>query len=677
MKICGRTTQTSIPDTFKAISQLLIKASQVEPLLKQMGQALKASRLYSEVFIWVTEKGDQGETAWGTDTPPLCARALFMDQPQPFCTRTVIQDKTPLILERDGKGCTNCPILSNCTGWAALAIPLLFRDEFYGILLVTLSNEVIAVNTEVAFLAEMGENIGACLNRMGQEALYRTTATALLKRRLELNYFHSLAKLTEEPDTDLESILQRGVDLIPTSMAHPDLAAAALTLADTRQQFATANFTRGTPMVENPVIVEGKTVGMLTVCYPSNSHRKTEPTFLNEEKKLMGSISLRMGKIIERKRGRIALERSEQRFRDLTNNAVTGIAILQGDEVVFQNPEYKKIFGLLSHSPNLFMDRGIHPDDREKARKFYTKIICHDFTTLSVDFRIIAPQADNSTPKITSVFCRATITEFKERPAVLLNVMDMTKPRELENLLRIQDKMTSLGRVAAGIAHEIRNPLSGINIYLKSLEKYALERNNETEGKIISKIQSASNRIESVIKRVMDFSKPGELKPVPVNINLPVHNAIDLAAVTLRKSGIRIETNLGRLLPQCRLDSPMIEQVMLNLITNAAEAMKTLAPGTKTIAVTTQCLDPRHVIILVEDSGSGISNIHGDRIFDPFYTTKNSSGIGLSICRRIVNDHRGTLKLHPSRLGGAGFMIQLPIPDTTEPQGKVHGHNKA
>ncbi len=661
MKIRSRTTQTSIPETFKTISRLLIKATQVEPLLKRMGQNLKASRLYSEVFIWVAEKGDQEETAWGTGTPPLCARALFMDQPQPFCIKTVIQDKEPLMLERDGEGCANCPIISDCTGWAALVVPLLFREEFYGILLVTLSSEIIAVKTEVSFLVEIGENLGACLNRMGQETLYRKTATALLKRSLELNYFHSLAKLTEQPDTDLETILQRGIDLIPASMTYPDLAAAALTITDTRQQFTTANFTRGTPMVENPIVVDGKTVGMLTVCYPSHSHRKNEPTFLNEEKELIGSISLRMGKIIERKRGRIALERSEQRFRDLTKNAVTGIAILQGDEVVFQNPEYKKIFGPLSHSPNLFMDTGVHPDDRDKARKFHTAIMRHDFTTLSVDFRISAPQADNGNPRITSVFCRAAMTEFKERSAVLLNVMDMTKPRELENLLRIQDKMTSLGRVAAGIAHEIRNPLSGINIYLKSLEKYALERNAETEGKIISKIQSASNRIEAVIKRVMDFSKPGELKPVSININLPVHNAIDLAAVTLRKSGIKIETNLGTSLPQCGLDNPMIEQVMLNLITNAAEAMKTLAPGTKTIAITTQCLDPRHVIILVEDSGPGVSSIHGDRIFDPFYTTKNSSGIGLSICRRIVNDHRGTLKLHPSRLGGAGFIVRLPV----------------
>ena len=661
MNISRGKSQTSISDTFKAVSRLLIKESRLEPLIKNVAERLKNARHYDEVFIWATKKADSRETAWGTATAPPCAQELFMTRPQPSCIREVTCHGTPLTLVRDDPACVDCPVCPICPGWASLVTPLVFKAEFYGILFVTLPNEVIAVNTEVAFLVEVGENIAACLNRMNQEALYRTTATALLKRSLELEYFHSFARITEQPDTNLETILQRGVDLIPASMDRPDLAAAALVLNDTRQRFATPNFTQGIPMVENPIFVDGKTVGMLTVCYPSPPGQGPELTFLKEEEKLMGSISLRMGKIIERKRGRISLERSEQRFRDLTNNAVTGIAILQNDQIVFQNPEYTKIFGLLSHSPTLFLDPRVHPDDKEKARLFHATITRHDFTTLCVDFRIASPLSQDGTPKITSVFCRAAMTEFREKPAVLLNVMDMTKPRELENLLRIQDKMTSLGRIAAGIAHEIRNPLSGINIYLKSLEKYALERNAETEGNIISKIQSASNRIESVIKRVMDFSKPGELKPILVDVNKPVQNAIDLAAVTLRKSGIKIETDLGTALPLCRLDSPMIEQVMLNLITNAAEAMKTLAPGTKTIAITTQCQNPKQVTIQVEDSGPGIFEIHREHIFDPFYTTKNSSGIGLSICRRIINDHKGTLNLHKSRLGGAGFMIQIPI----------------
>ena len=241
--------------------------------------------------------------------------------------------------------------------------------------------------------------------------------------------------------------------------------------------------------------------------------------------------------------------------------------------------------------------------------------------------------------------------------------MDMTKPKELEHLLRIQDKMTSLGRIAAGIAHEIRNPLSGINIYLKALEKICKDREEfETEEKILSKIQSASNRIEAVIKRVLDFSKPANLKLTDLDINIPVQNALDFASVTLRKSGVIIETDLTENLPMCTLDNNMIEQVLLNLLINAAEAMKTKEEGHKTIFISTSYIQDEYLCINVEDSGIGIPESLRDKIFDPFYTTKNSSGIGLSICDRIIKDHYGIFEVHQSDyLGGAKFNIYLPV----------------
>ena len=534
MKVRNRENQDSISDTFKSISRLLIKASQITPLLKNICEGLKTSRKYKDVSLCIMEKNGEKKLISEAGKKPVPYGNPFLATPPPLCIQKIIKEKTPLLMIRDTDECIFCPMHDCRSGWASVLTPLIFKGEFHGILFITIQSEVIAVKTEVDFLLELGENIAACLNRISQET---------------------------------------------------------------------------------------------------------------------------------------ALEKSEQLFRDITNNAVTGIAILQADKIVFQNPEYKKIFGPLSKSATLFLDSSIHPDDAEKTQLFQTTITQQNFTSLCVDFRICSSldssSASNNSSKvgqrITSVFCRAALTEFKGKPAVLLNVMDMTKPRELENLLRIQDKMTSLGRIAAGIAHEIRNPLSGINIYLKSLEKYSLERNTETESKIISKIQSASNRIESVIKRVMDFSKPGELKPILVDINLPVQNAIDLAAVTLRKSGVQIETSLASCLPQCYLDSPMIEQVMLNLITNAAEAMKTMPPGSKTIAIKTQCHGQKKILVQVEDSGPGISEIHRDKIFDPFYTTKNSSGIGLSICRRIINDHRGNLGVYDSLLGGAGFVIEIPV----------------
>ena len=233
--------------------------------------------------------------------------------------------------------------------------------------------------------------------------------------------------------------------------------------------------------------------------------------------------------------------------------------------------------------------------------------------------------------------------------------------KDSEQLLRIQDKMTSLGRVAAGIAHEIRNPLSGINIYLRTLNTLCEGSDHAEEAAgILSQLRRASNKIEAVIKRVMDFSRPGEPAFVVTEINLPVREAVDLSSLTLKKKGIQIEAELGPNLPPCRSDPQMIEQVILNLITNASEAMAAINTEKK-IRITTQ-LKGEFIAITVSDSGPGVSEKNMGNIFDPFYTTKsNSSGIGLSICHRIITDHGGSLEVGTSEWGGAAFMVSIPV----------------
>lgn len=264
------------------------------------------------------------------------------------------------------------------------------------------------------------------------------------------------------------------------------------------------------------------------------------------------------------------------------------------------------------------------------------------------------------------VHCRANLIEYQGRDAILVNIVDITKSKELEHLLAVQDKMASLGRVAAGIAHEIRNPLSGINIYLYNLGKIYDKGGKTDEIKeIVGEIKAASSRIESVIKRVMDFSKPGEPKFIMVNINQPIEEAINLSSVALRKGGIEIEKALEENLPQCYADPTLITQVLLNLITNAADAIKSV-DGTKKIEITSSG-EKGYIFVRVSDSGPGVpQNLRG-KIFDPFYTTKDGgTGIGLSLSNRIIADHGGSLDVGESRLGGAEFVIGIPIREKEE-----------
>jgi signal transduction histidine kinase len=178
--------------------------------------------------------------------------------------------------------------------------------------------------------------------------------------------------------------------------------------------------------------------------------------------------------------------------------------------------------------------------------------------------------------------------------------------------------------------------------------------------KIFTQVKSASNKIESVIRRVMDFSKPSEPNFVSTNINGPIEEAISLSSVTLRKRGIRLEKALAEDAPRCDADPQLIEQVILNLITNAAEAMKNVK-GEKKISVSS-AMENDCMTVRVCDSGPGIPYYAKEKVFDPFYTTKNgSTGIGLSLSHRIIKDHGGSLNVYSSEWGGAEFKIEIPL----------------
>jgi signal transduction histidine kinase len=225
--------------------------------------------------------------------------------------------------------------------------------------------------------------------------------------------------------------------------------------------------------------------------------------------------------------------------------------------------------------------------------------------------------------------------------------------------------MASLGRIASGMAHEIRNPLTGITSYLYTLEqlcesKTLLPKDIALMREIVSQLKLASHKVDSVIKRVLDFSRPTAPRMALVDINQCLRNVINLTAVIMRKAGIQVYTSLSENLPKCHGDMALMEQVFLNLTQNAARALKSAAP-TKKIAISSYTVD-NQIHAAVSDSGPGVPDELKEKIFDPFFTTNpDGSGIGLSIAQRIVTDHNGSLTVTSGKLGGAHFTVALPI----------------
>jgi PAS domain S-box-containing protein len=498
--------------------------------------------------------------------------------------------------------------------------------------------------------------------RKQAESHLRKHMAELKERVKELNCLFEISRLVEKRANSIEQILQGTAELIPPAWQYPEITTSRIMFDG--QEFKTNNFKKTIWKQSNDIIVHGKTRGVLEVFYQEERPLSDEGPFLKEERSLINAITERLGRIIERRQAQAALRESEQRFRNLIENSLTGISIVQDDRIVYQNQEQERLFGPIPRSTILEFVEDIHPDDVEKVRHLYENITSGKAEAFETDFRFYSKPDKTERRNLIWVNCRASLIEYHGSNAILVNVMDVTRIRELENLVRIQDKMASLGRVAAGIAHEIRNPLSGINIYLNTLEKiYNRDGNLDKVNVILEHLQSASNKIESVIKRVMDFAKPSEPKFVLTDINKPIEEAINLSAVTLRKSGIKIEKRLAENLPLCHADLNLIEEVVLNLITNGSEAMKHMEENKKIVIESSY--ENNRILLTVSDSGPGVPLNVRDKIFDPFYTTKpEGSGIGLSLSQRIISDHGGSMEITDSKWGGAEFVIEIPIKDS-------------
>jgi PAS domain S-box-containing protein len=402
---------------------------------------------------------------------------------------------------------------------------------------------------------------------------------------------------------------------------------------------------------------EGVVYGLLCVSMPRPFTENDEELELLQE--IAGDIAYGLSRFALEK----SLEKNRRRFRDLVENAPTGILIAQDGIIVYRNPEQARISGP-HHDVNSKLEfDNVDPDDVEKVQEFYERIASGARPTIDTDFRFYVSGRTHDRADMKWVYCRANAIEYKGKKAVLINMIDMTRSKELEQLVLVKDKMASLGHIAAGIAHEIRNPLSGINIYLNTLENYLDGAEHpEMTSKILSQIQSASRKIESIIKRVVDFSKPSEPRLDLTDVRKPIEEAVELSSVTMRKQGVKIQMTLSDDLPQCYIDPTLIEEVLLNLMTNAAEAMRN-QEGDKFIEVAST-MEDGFVLITVSDSGPGIPAQLRTKVFEPFYTTKKTgSGIGLSLCHRIISDHGGSMSVKTSRWSGAEFAITLPVED--------------
>ncbi|MFN3466653.1 MAG: two-component system sensor histidine kinase NtrB [Candidatus Brocadiales bacterium] len=252
-------------------------------------------------------------------------------------------------------------------------------------------------------------------------------------------------------------------------------------------------------------------------------------------------------------------------------------------------------------------------------------------------------------------------SEGKHLGMVLVN-RDITERREMERKLMHQEKMTIIGKLAAGIAHEMNNPLGVISMFTQmALKKVS---SDSPIQEYLYTIKRNTDVCKKVIQSLLSYARMVPVHPRNINLNDCVTDVLFMCRPLLEKHGIRLETDLSKGLPDVKGDPDLLRQVFMNIVVNAIQALE----GGGRLRVSSDTLredgDTEAVRLVFEDNGSGITPEHMARLFEPFFTTKPEgagTGLGLSTCKNIVEGHGGFIRVESEVDKGSRFTVVLPV----------------
>ena len=377
--------------------------------------------------------------------------------------------------------------------------------------------------------------------------------------------------------------------------------------------------------------------------------------------------------ITERKQLEEQLKESEKKYHEIFNNMPNPVFVLDMDslKILDCNASVKTVYGYdkMETLDLSFLDL-FWETERDKYASEIKK------------FAVIT-QVKHRTKEGKTVFVNIRISPstYPGKEVFLAMTSDITKRLETEQQLIQASKMATLGEMATGVAHELNQPLSVIktasSFSIKKIEKHE-PLGDETLFNILIKIDSNIDRATKIINHMRQFARKSEMDLEKVQLNDVLKRAFEIFSQQLKLRGIEVQWRIEKNLPKIYADPSRLEQVFINLLLNARDAIEEKwdyaksTGGEKKIILKTTC-DGQWVICEVCDTGKGVSDAIADKIFEPFFTTKEvgkGTGLGLSISYGIIKECGGSIQVVPNKTEGACFVVKFPIPKTTNGNGK-------
>ncbi|HDI51109.1 hypothetical protein DRQ12_08325 [candidate division KSB1 bacterium] len=361
------------------------------------------------------------------------------------------------------------------------------------------------------------------------------------------------------------------------------------------------------------------------------------------------------------------LQESEEKYSDIVENAYDMINTLDAEgNITSANKRQLETLGYREDEIiGLNIENIIAPNylqvTREAIRKVMTEGSISDFETALI----------TKTGKVIPVEVNASAILKDGKYVGLRSITrDITRRKELEAQLLQSEKLSSIGRLAAGVAHEINNPIGVISMFIQMLleEKRKRGELEDSEFNKLKVIESQAEQISEITKNLLEFSRQSEPHLRPVNINDAIEETLAVVEPQVSRQKIKVSRSFQSPLPQVMADNGQLKQVFMNVILNACDAMPEGGELTVTTATRRKKASNGELRDFVEirfaDTGCGISQEHLSKVFEPFFSTKGpgeGTGLGLAVSYGIVKNHKGSFEVESKEGVGTTFIISFPI----------------